>query len=227
MYVCKARAGRNYVGDPERPFGALSDRYSWTFLGLGQDVQIFSGRVPKLRITTEELWRCMYRASYYNVYINQRDAQILVNNLYFFVKWLYMFRTIISPSPGATFKKLYSAIGTFVPVPYVWLLYTAVRLGYLHECTNCTVQLIKCCSWWWTNYSPKHVQPFNEKIKIIHKNLCISFVYTHIAIWCTVHTTSNLYCLFWLSNVGVFVSDFRQLCSKTHSNEILSLLKLL
>ena len=28
-----------------------------------------------------------------NVYINQQDAQILVNNLYFFVKSLYMFRT--------------------------------------------------------------------------------------------------------------------------------------
>ena len=28
----------------------------------------------------------MHRASYYNVYINQRDAQILVDSLYFFVK---------------------------------------------------------------------------------------------------------------------------------------------
>ena len=58
-------------------------------------------------------------------------------------------------------------------------------------CTNCTVQLIKCCSWWWTNGSPKHVEPFNEKIKTIHKNLCISLIYIHIAIWCTVHTMSN------------------------------------
>jgi hypothetical protein len=52
------------------------------------------------------------------VYINQRDTQIIVNNLYFFIKWLYMFRTIISPSSGATFNKLYSAIGTR---RYVWL----------------------------------------------------------------------------------------------------------
>ena len=80
------------------------------------------------------IWRCMYCASYCNVYTNQRDAQILVNNLYFFVKWPYMFRT---------------------------------------------------------NDSPKHVKPFNEKIKIIHKNLCTSLVCLHIAIWCTVHTTSN------------------------------------
>ena len=69
---------------------------------------------------------------------------------------------------------------------------------------SCTEQLVhastsgcsqtywhECCSWWWTNDSPKHVEPFNEKIKTIHKNLCISFVYIHTAIWCTVHTTSN------------------------------------
>ena len=66
------------------------------------------------------IWRCMYRASYCNLYINQRDAQILVNSLYFFVKLLYMFRTIISP---------------------------------------------------------KHVEPFTEKIRTIPKNLCISLVY--------------------------------------------------
>ena len=59
----------------------------------------------------------MYRASYCNAYINQRDAQILVNSLYFFVKRLYMFRTIISPSSGATFNKLYSAIVTYRHVP--------------------------------------------------------------------------------------------------------------
>ena len=58
-----------------------------------------------------------------NVYINQRDAQIIVDNLYLFVNWLYMFRTIISPSSGGTFNKLYSAIGTFLPVRLaaVWI----------------------------------------------------------------------------------------------------------
>ena len=65
----------------------------------------------------------MYRASYCKMYINQLDAQILVNSLYFFVNWLYMFRT---------------------------------------------------------NDSPKHVEPVNEKIKTVHKNLCISLVYIHI-----------------------------------------------
>ena len=43
----------------------------------------------------------------FNVYRNQRDAQILVNSLYCFIKWLYMFRTVISPSWGATFYKFY------------------------------------------------------------------------------------------------------------------------
>ena len=92
----------------------------------------------KLNVT---IWRCMYRASYCNVYINQRDIQILGNNLYFFVKWLYMFRTIISPSSGATFNKLYNAIGI---CRYVWLLYTVkiihknlwISLVYIH--TNVT-----------------------------------------------------------------------------------------
>ena len=103
-------------------------------------------------------WRCMHRESYCNMYIKQQDAQILVNNLYFFVNRLYMFRTIINPSSGATLNKLCR-----------------------HECTNCILQFIKSCSWWWTNDSPKHVEPINEKIKIIHKNLCISLLYIHIA----------------------------------------------
>ena len=60
-----------------------------------------------------------------NVYINQKDAQILVNTLYFFVKWLYMFWTIISPSSRATFSKLYSAIGTVVQVRLYQLHCTA------------------------------------------------------------------------------------------------------
>ena len=59
---------------------------------------------------------------------------------------------------------------------------------------QCTVQLIKCCPWWWTNDSPKHVEPFNEKIKTIHNNFCIPLVYIHIAIRCTVHTTSKSTC---------------------------------
>ena len=63
----------------------------------------------------------MYPASYCNVYINQRDAQILVNSLYFFVKWLYMFRTIINPTSGATFNKLYSATGTYRHECYIIL----------------------------------------------------------------------------------------------------------
>ena len=37
---------------------------------------------------------------YKRVYISQRDTQILVNNLYYLVKWLYIFRTVISPSSG-------------------------------------------------------------------------------------------------------------------------------
>ena len=37
-------------------------------------------------------------------------------SVFIFSLWLYVFRTTISPSSGAKFNKLYSAIGTFVPV---------------------------------------------------------------------------------------------------------------
>jgi hypothetical protein len=59
---------------------------------------------------------------------------------------------------------------------YVWLQ------PDVPACTNYAVQLIKCCSWCWTNDSPKHVEPFNEKMKTVHKNLCIPLVYIHIEI---------------------------------------------
>ena len=59
---------------------------------------------------TEKLFRLIQPRSAniktINVCIKQRDAHILVNNLYFFVKCLYIFRIIFSPSSGATFNKL-------------------------------------------------------------------------------------------------------------------------
>ena len=94
----------------------------------------YSSLVPTLPYSIKRelsyFWRCMYRASYFNVYINQRDAQFLLNNLYFFVNRLYIFWTIISPSSGATFNQLYSSIGTLVPV-----LLAAVQQPDLPACT--------------------------------------------------------------------------------------------
>ena len=113
------------------------------------------------------IWRCMYCASYCNVYINQRDAQILVNNLYFFVI-------------GSTYFGL-----SLVYHQEQSFLYPYSSQTYRHECTNCIVQLIKCRSWWWTNDSLKHVEPINGKIKIIHKNLCVLLVYIHTARPCS------------------------------------------
>jgi hypothetical protein len=74
--------------------------------------------------------------------------------------------------------------------------------------TDCAVQRIKCCSCWWTNDIPKHVESVNEKIKIIHKNLCISLLYIHIAIWCTVHTTSNQKWVYGLQNCERIVASW-------------------
>ena len=47
------------------------------------------------------IWRCMHRASPYNMYINQQDAQILVIRLYFPLDALHV-SDYISPSSGAT-----------------------------------------------------------------------------------------------------------------------------
>ena len=109
------------------------------------------------------------------MYINQRDAQILLNSLYFFVKWLYMFRTIISPSSGATFNKLHSAIGT---CRYVWLLYSIQTYRHVPIAPCNLLNVAPDVA----NDSPKQVEPVNEKIKTIHKNLWISLDYIHIAI---------------------------------------------
>ena len=56
------------------------------------------------------VWRCMHRASSYNMYINQRDAQISVIKLNFPLDALHV-SDYISPSSGATFYKLCIAFG--------------------------------------------------------------------------------------------------------------------
>ena len=38
-----------------------------------------------------------------------------------------------------------------------WCMVIAIQQPDVPACTICTVQLIKCCSWWWTNDSPKRV----------------------------------------------------------------------
>ena len=72
-----------------------------------------------------------------------------------------MFWTLIGPSSGATFNKLYIRADTNVPIALYSLLNVAPDDGPM---------------------SPKHVEPFNEKIKIIYKNLCISLVYIRLPV---------------------------------------------
>ena len=69
----------------------------------------------------------------------------------------------------------------------------AIQRPDVPACTNCAVQLIKCCSWWWINDSLKHAESFNEKIKTIHKNLCIKIMFLHVITTCRV---TNLLCCF-------------------------------
>ena len=46
--------------------------------------------------------------------MNQRDAQILINDLYFSLFCATCFGRTICPSAGAPYSKLYHAFGTFV-----------------------------------------------------------------------------------------------------------------
>ena len=61
----------------------------------------------------------MHRASSYNMYMNQQDAQFSVIRLYFFSLDALHISDYISPSSGATFYELYIAFGIN---RYVWLL---------------------------------------------------------------------------------------------------------
>ena len=68
----------------------------------------------------------MHRASSYNMYINQQDAQVSVIKLIFSFDAPHV-SDYISPSSGITFYKLYITFGIF-------------------EYTKCDVQLIESCS---------------------------------------------------------------------------------
>ena len=85
--------------------------------------------------------------------INQQDAQITVNELYFPLDVLHV-SDYVSPSSGATFISCTSHLVYASICRYVWLLcdysYTTAR-RMVPAYTKCDVQLIKCCSWWWTN----------------------------------------------------------------------------
>ena len=56
----------------------------------------------------------MYRASYCNVWINQQDAQILINDIYFSLFGSTCFGRTTRPSSGTPSGKLHHAFGTLV-----------------------------------------------------------------------------------------------------------------
>ena len=104
------------------------------------------------------------------------------------INWLYMFRTITSPSSGASSHKLYNALVCScyqASLAAAWMyIHKAARLArtniplrytvkLLRECTStqqldspartyqCVIQFLRWCSWWWTGDSPKHAEPIN------------------------------------------------------------------
>ena len=106
------------------------------------------------------------------VYKPTRCTKFLWLDIIFF--WtLYMFQTILVHLQEQL-DKLYIAFGICLYHTSGCCVAVAKQQPDVSACTGiCDVQLIKCCSWWWTNDSPKHVEPFNEKIRTIHKNICI------------------------------------------------------
>ena len=75
------------------------------------------------------------------MHINQQDAQILVISLYFSLV-LYMFRTFISPSSGATFYKLYIASGICRYHTRGYSHTTAIRIGIYRHIPNAYKMLL-------------------------------------------------------------------------------------
>ena len=76
----------------------------------------------------------MQRATSYNMYINQQDAQNSVIRLYFPLDALHISESV-SPSSGATFYKLYIAFNICRYMP-IRLAYTGI---YQMRCTACNV----------------------------------------------------------------------------------------
>ena len=104
------------------------------------------------------VWRCMYRASYCDAYINQRDAQILVNGLYFFsLNGSACFGLSLIHHEGVPARM------------YQYSLLNVVPDDGLMIARNMQSHLMK-------------------KIKTVRKNLCISLVYIHTTSLCVITT---------------------------------------
>ena len=86
----------------------------------------------------------MHRASYWNVQINQQDAQILRNYLYFSLFGSTCFGTITCPSSGAPSSKLYHAFGTFVQASLAATLFytTTQQLDFQYLKENRTAKMV-------------------------------------------------------------------------------------
>ena len=114
----------------------------------------------------------MLRASHCNVRINQQDAQILTNNLYFSLFCSTCFGRAIRPSSGAPSGKLYHAFGpsynhvavrlAFANVPNAWY---SLPDGVPDERR--------------ISSTPVTCRTKQRKINIICKNLCILLVHLH------------------------------------------------
>ena len=84
----------------------------------------------------------MHRASPYNTYINQQDAQNSVIRLYFPLDALHV-SDYISPSLGAVFYELYIVFGICRYHTCGCCVVIATQQPHVSAYTKCDVQLIK------------------------------------------------------------------------------------
>ena len=120
-------------------------------------------------------WQCVYKPTRCNGSYEWSLFSII---------WLYMFRTIASPSSGAPSNKPCNAFGTFV------LSGESPDSKNVPIVPNCVIQYIMKCSWWWRNSFETCRARKNGGINILFIRIMHLVGHLHIEIWCTVHTTS-------------------------------------
>ena len=138
-------------------------------------ITCFSKQLPREEIRMKDD-RCMHRASSYNMYINQQDAQNSCDQALFSIRCSTCFglrQSIIrSNFISCTFSICrYHTSSCCVVI--------ATLQPDVSEYTKCDVQLIKVAPADGLIQS-ETCRASNEKIKFYHKNLCILLLYIHI-----------------------------------------------
>ena len=109
--------------------------YNWNFLLSDRSYKILRPFSQSKEITNVMTWMKWVPNSL-DVWINQRDATLLMNDLLLSINWLYMFLTITSPSSGASSHKLYNSLVCSCYQASLALVWMYIRATARLACTN-------------------------------------------------------------------------------------------